>query len=138
MNLALILHYLTTLYSHFPEIVQLWNRIKEELDKDPGETQMLDITGKPHFIEELRENHSAALVALEQSFGSDGEVMMQTSAFGNGAFLRLLPWLIENRELVEQLIELFMKFNNGTFQIKDATRLLQAETNFRETKEDGE
>ena len=34
MNLALILHYFTTLYSHFPEIVQLWNRIKEELDKD--------------------------------------------------------------------------------------------------------
>ena len=36
--------------------------------------------------------------------------MMQTSAFGNGAFLRLLPWLIENRELVEQLIELFTSF----------------------------
>ena len=129
MNLALILHYLTTLYSHFPEIVQLWNRIKEELDKDPGETRMLNVMSQTpqfslEFIREIQENHSAALIALEQSFDCDGEVLMQTRVFGTGAFLRLLPWLIENRALVEQLIELFMEFNNGSTQPKDITRLL--------------
>lgn len=143
MNLALILHYLTVLYSYGPEIVQLWNRIKEELDKAPGETRMLNVMGRtaqfdPEFIKEIQEDHSAALVALEQSFDGNGEVLMQSRVFGTGASLKLLPWLAANRELVEQLIELFMKFNNGTFQIKDVTRLFQTETNFRETTEDGE
>ena len=127
MNLALILHYLTVLYSHFPDIVQLWNRIKEELDKDPGETRMLDVMGNtaqfsPEFIQEIQVNHGRAIIALEQSFNCDGEVMMQNRVFGNGAFLRLLPWLATNRELVEQLIELFMKFSMS----------------FQEAKEDGE
>ena len=129
MNLALILHYFTTLYSNFPEIVQLWNRIKEELDKVPGETRMLNVMGRtaqfdPEFIKEIQEDHSVAIVALEQSFDCDGEVFMQSRAFGSGAFLKILPWLVENRELVEQLIELFMKFNNGTLQVNDVTRTL--------------
>ena len=70
MNLALILHYLTVLYSHFPDIVQLWDRIKEELDKDPGETRMLDVMGNtaqfsPEFIQEIQVNHGRAILSLE-------------------------------------------------------------------------
>ena len=130
MNLALIIHYFTVFYSNLPEIVKLWNRIKEELDKDPGETRMLNVMGQTaqfsyQFIKEIQENHSAAIVALEQAFDNNGEVLMQTRDFGTGALLKILPWLIKNREPVEQIIELFMKFNNGSFQIKDVTQLLE-------------
>ena len=126
MNLASILNLIGVLVTFFPEIQALFNRIWEEVDQslEPGETSGLHIMGKtaqfsPEFIREIQNKHDKAIIALEQQFNANGEVMPATAMFGTGGFLSLIPILIEHRDTITLIMELINLFTNGEATLAD-------------------
>jgi len=126
MNLALLLHYITVFMSFFDEIKSLINRIYAELD---NETTALTVNSRTpdgmfhslskEFLDEIQKDHSDALVALETCLNMKGEVVQTTAVFGNGSLLRILPWLVDNREIVDRFIALVEKIKSGDFKLDD-------------------
>jgi len=131
MNIALLFKILSVFSSYYPEIQALIYRIYEEFDK-MSEDEMLSslnvsedfATLSPEFLEDLQQNHSQAVVMLEQKFDENGEVMASTRVFGTGALLSLIPWLVANRDAVIQLMNLFDAFRSGEAKLSDLIEML--------------
>ena len=126
MNLASILNLISVLVTFFPEIQALFNRVWEEIDRGlaPGEVSGLNVMGKtaqfsPEFIKELQTKHDEAIIALEQAFDPNGEVLQATVMFGTGGFLKLIPELIRYREQITAVIELVGLFTSGQITLSD-------------------
>ena len=126
MNLASILNLLSVLVTYYPEIQALFNRIWEEADKslEPGETTKLNVMGgtaqlSHEFIKEIQNKHDKAIIALEQQFDPNGEVIAATAMFGTGGFLALIPMLIEHRQSITLIMRLISLFNSGQITLTD-------------------
>ena len=126
MNLASILNLISVLVTYYPEIQTLFNRIWEEFDKnlEPGETSALNVMGNTaqfshEFIKEIHRDHDKAIIALEQAFDSDGEVLPATRIFGTGGLLKLIPELIKHRESITLIMQLISLFTSGEITLTD-------------------
>lgn len=132
MNLASILNLISVLVTYFPEIQALFNRIWEEVDKsfDPGETTGLNVMGNtaqfsPEFIREIQNNHDKAIIALEQQFDANGEILQATRMFGTGGLLQLIPILIEHRESITIILQLIGLFTGGQITLTDVFEAIE-------------
>ena len=73
----------------------------------------------PDFIQEIQHKHDKAIIALEQQFDANGEIIQATVMFGTGGFLTLIPLLIEHRESITAILQLIGMFADGQVTLID-------------------